>query len=125
MDAEQLQFPDSSFDLIWTWAVIHHSSNTRRILEEMRRVLRPGGKAIVMVYHRTFWEYYVQGAVLNVFSRSGLHASIQQRPLREDDSACGAVTCGDRRIQFPALEVEFKGAEADASWRRVLQDGQV
>jgi len=79
MDAEQLQFPDSSFDLIWTWGVIHHSSNTRRILEEMRRVLRPGGKAIVMVYHRTFWEYYVQGAILNLFSRSGLHASIQQR----------------------------------------------
>ena len=79
MDAEQLEFPDSSFDLIWTWGVIHHSSNTRRILEQMRRVLRPGGRAIVMVYHRTFWEYYVQGAILSLFSHSDLHAAIQQR----------------------------------------------
>jgi ubiquinone/menaquinone biosynthesis C-methylase UbiE len=79
MDAEQLEFPDSSFDLIWTWGVIHHSSNTRRILEQMRRVLRPGGRAIVMVYHRTFWEYYVQGAILSLFSHSDLHTAIQQR----------------------------------------------
>ncbi|MFZ0686716.1 MAG: class I SAM-dependent methyltransferase [Terriglobales bacterium] len=84
MDAEQMQFPDSSFDLIWTWGVIHHSANTRKILEEMHRVLRPGGEAIVMVYHRTFWEYYVQGAMLaifagQIFDREALHASIQRR----------------------------------------------
>ena len=84
MDAEQLQFPDNSFDLIWTWGVIHHSANTRKILEEMRRVLRPGGEALVMVYHRTFWEYYVQGAMLaalsgQIFKPAALHASIQRR----------------------------------------------
>jgi SAM-dependent methyltransferase len=83
MDAEQMQFPDSSFDLIWTWGVIHHSANTRKILEEMRRVLRPGGEALVMVYHRTFWEYYVQGAILAIlsghFKPAALHASIQRR----------------------------------------------
>ena len=84
MDAEQLQFPDSSFDLIWSWGVIHHSANTRKILEEMHRVLRPSGKAIVMVYHRTFWEYYVQGAVLatlsgQILKPSALHKSIQRR----------------------------------------------
>jgi SAM-dependent methyltransferase len=84
MDAEQMQFPGNSFDLIWTWGVIHHSANTRKILEEMHRVLRPGGEALVMVYHRTFWEYYVQGAMLailsgQIFKPAALHASIQRR----------------------------------------------
>jgi SAM-dependent methyltransferase len=84
MDAEHMQFPDNSFDFIWTWGVIHHSANTRKILEEMNRVLRPGGEAIVMVYHRTFWEYYVQGALLavlsgQIFKPASLHASIQRR----------------------------------------------
>lgn len=84
MDAEQMEFPDNSFDLIWSWGVIHHSANTRRILEEMYRVLRPGGEALVMVYHRTFWEYYVQGALLatlsgQVFKPAALHSSIQRR----------------------------------------------
>lgn len=64
MDAERMTFPDASFDFIWTWGVIHHSSNTRAILEQMRRVLRPGGKAMVMVYHRSMWDYYVRLGVL-------------------------------------------------------------
>lgn len=59
MDAEKLDFPDASFDFIWSWGVIHHSSNTEQILREMKRVLRPGGRAVVMVYHRSFLYYYV------------------------------------------------------------------
>lgn len=61
MDAEQLDFPDASFDLIWTWGVIHHSSDTPRILGEMARVLRQGGTAITMVYNRGLWNYYIVG----------------------------------------------------------------
>ncbi len=81
MDAERMQFADSSFDVIWSWGVIHHSANTRRILEEMHRVLRPGGEAFVMVYHRTLWEYYIQGALLALLSGKpgSVHASIQRR----------------------------------------------
>ena len=59
MDAEKLDFPDDSFDFIWSWGVIHHSSNTKQILREMRRVLRPNGQAVTMVYHRNIWNYYI------------------------------------------------------------------
>lgn len=59
MDAEQMEFADNSFDFIWSWGVIHHSANTRKILEEMRRVLRPGGTATTMVYYRNVWNYYI------------------------------------------------------------------
>jgi ubiquinone/menaquinone biosynthesis C-methylase UbiE len=84
MDAEKMLFPDKSFDFVWSWGVIHHSANTRKIIEEMYRVLRPGGEAVVMVYHRTLWEYYVQGALLavlsgQVFKPAALHATIQRR----------------------------------------------
>jgi ubiquinone/menaquinone biosynthesis C-methylase UbiE len=63
MDAEHLDFPDASFDFVWSWGVIHHSSNTENILKEIRRVLRPGGKATVMVYYRSWWSYYVAGTI--------------------------------------------------------------
>jgi SAM-dependent methyltransferase len=63
MDAEQMQFPDNSFDMIWSWGVIHHSADTYRILKEMNRVLKPGGCAIIMVYHRGFWPYHVCGGI--------------------------------------------------------------
>lgn len=59
MDAERMTFPDRSFDFIWSWGVIHHSSNTGNILREMARVLRPGGRASVMVYYRSALQYYV------------------------------------------------------------------
>jgi len=59
MDAEKMTFPDRSFDFIWSWGVIHHSSNTRNVLREMARVLRPGGSACVMVYYRSPLQYYL------------------------------------------------------------------
>ena len=82
MDAERMDFDDSSFDFIWTWGVIHHSSNTRRILEEMHRVLKPQGEAIVMVYHRGFWNYYFMGTLLSIaekaaLKRTSLHETVQ------------------------------------------------
>jgi ubiquinone/menaquinone biosynthesis C-methylase UbiE len=66
MDAENMQFMSNSFDYIWSWGVIHHSADTRRILAEMRRVLRRGGKATVMVYHRSWWAYYVSALLRGV-----------------------------------------------------------
>jgi ubiquinone/menaquinone biosynthesis C-methylase UbiE len=52
MNAEQLQFPDQTFDFVWSWGVIHHSAHPEKIVEEVYRVLRPSGEFRVMVYHR-------------------------------------------------------------------------
>jgi 2-polyprenyl-3-methyl-5-hydroxy-6-metoxy-1,4-benzoquinol methylase len=52
MDAEQMEFPDAEFDLVWSWGVIHHSPDTAGIIRQVHRVLRPGGEFRVMVYHR-------------------------------------------------------------------------
>lgn len=53
-DAEKLPFPDDSFDLVYSWGVIHHSPDTSRAASEILRVLRPGGVFKVMVYH--YWS---------------------------------------------------------------------
>ncbi|MEB3330046.1 MAG: class I SAM-dependent methyltransferase [Candidatus Sericytochromatia bacterium] len=50
-DAECLPFPDGSFDVVYAWGVLHHSPDTSRAIQEVWRVLRPGGEARVMVYH--------------------------------------------------------------------------
>jgi 2-polyprenyl-3-methyl-5-hydroxy-6-metoxy-1,4-benzoquinol methylase len=84
VDAEKLEFADNSFDFVWSWGVIHHSANTRQILREIHRVLRPGGKATTMVYCRNWYNYYfVSGFCLGVvrgelFRGRSLH-EIQQR----------------------------------------------
>lgn len=51
-DAENLGFPDSTFDMVYSFGVIHHSPDTAQCVAELHRVLKPGGQARVMIYHK-------------------------------------------------------------------------
>jgi ubiquinone/menaquinone biosynthesis C-methylase UbiE len=51
-DAEQLPYEDEAFDLVYSWGVLHHSPDTPAAIAETLRVLRPGGDALIMIYHR-------------------------------------------------------------------------
>ena len=57
-DAERLPFDDAAFDLVYSNGVLHHTPNTRRVVDEIRRVLKPGGKAIVMMYAEQSLQYW-------------------------------------------------------------------
>lgn len=50
-DAESLPFADDSFDVVYSWGVLHHSPDTPRAIAEVHRVLAPGGTARIMIYH--------------------------------------------------------------------------
>ena len=50
-DAERLPFPDNSFDVVYSYGVMHHSPDTQACVGQALRVLKPGGQARVMVYH--------------------------------------------------------------------------
>jgi SAM-dependent methyltransferase len=50
-DAENLPFGSNSFDVVYSYGVMHHSPNTAKCLTEARRVLKPGGEARIMLYH--------------------------------------------------------------------------
>ncbi len=52
IDAEDLPFENSYFDAIYSWGVIHHSPNTSKIVKEIYRVLKSGGFAKIMIYHK-------------------------------------------------------------------------
>jgi len=51
-NAERLPFADASFDLVWSWGVIHHAPHPEMVISEVRRVLRPGGTFLGMLYAR-------------------------------------------------------------------------
>lgn len=43
---EDIPYTENSFDVVWSQDAILHSGNRRRVLEEVRRVLKPGGQLI-------------------------------------------------------------------------------
>ena len=51
-DAEQLPFKTDSFDLVYSWGVLHHTPDTQKAIKEVCRVTRPGGEICIMLYHR-------------------------------------------------------------------------
>jgi ubiquinone/menaquinone biosynthesis C-methylase UbiE len=51
-DAQALPFAEGTFDLAYSWGVLHHARDTECALKEIHRVLRPGGECLVMLYHR-------------------------------------------------------------------------
>jgi SAM-dependent methyltransferase len=53
-----LPFETASFDLVYSHGVVHHVPDTQRAIDEFHRVLRPGGTALVMVYHRNSFNYH-------------------------------------------------------------------
>lgn len=59
MDAVNLEFANETFDFVWSWGAIHHSSQTGRIIKEIHRVLKPGGETRVMVYNLHGMPAYV------------------------------------------------------------------
>jgi SAM-dependent methyltransferase len=61
-DARELPFSDGSFDYVYSHGVLHHIENPRRVVEEIFRVLRTGGRFNVHVY--ALWSHFTLSRVL-------------------------------------------------------------
>jgi ubiquinone/menaquinone biosynthesis C-methylase UbiE len=76
-DAERLPFDDDSFDRVSSNGVLHHTPNIEAALREIRRVLRPGGDATIIVYNKSSLHYWLNQVWL---------AGIWQRKLFKEGS---------------------------------------
>jgi SAM-dependent methyltransferase len=56
-DAQNIPFPDNTFECVCSMGVLHHVPDTQKALDEIHRVLKPGGRLIVMFYHRNSARY--------------------------------------------------------------------
>ena len=56
-DAERLPFKDNTFDVVYSFGVLHHTPDTEAAIREAYRVLKKGGRCIVMLYHKGYAYY--------------------------------------------------------------------
>lgn len=81
-DALNLPFPDNFFDKILSIAILHHipSSEYRiKFLNEIKRVLKPGGTLMLTVWYlwqkKTAWEFLLKNIFLKLVGESKLDFS--------------------------------------------------
>jgi SAM-dependent methyltransferase len=91
-DGEALPFPSASFDFVYAHGVMQYTSDDRRLAEEVRRVLRPGGQAVFQVYNRISW--------LNLLSH------VMRVPLEHEDAPVL------RRYSIPEFRARLDGFSA-------------
>lgn len=58
-DAENLPFADGTFDIVYSNGVLHHTLDTEAAIAEVYRVLKPGGLAVIMLYCKSSWHYWL------------------------------------------------------------------
>ncbi len=78
-DAENLDFADESFDLVYSHGVLHHTPDIAHAVSEIHRVLKPGGRAIVMLYHRDSYNYRVG---IRILRRAGSRLLKSERGIK-------------------------------------------
>jgi ubiquinone/menaquinone biosynthesis C-methylase UbiE len=82
-DAEESPFPDGTFDLVYSFGVLHHTPNTEKSIDEVFRVLKPGGTALIGLYHRNSFFFWLAVILYNGIFRGGLFTKGYRRLVSE------------------------------------------
>ncbi len=74
-----LTFPDETFDAVWSNGVLHATGDTQRAIQQVRRVLKPGGRAIIShFYRRPSWMW-----TLHRLGRENIEYAEEDPPVNE------------------------------------------
>lgn len=56
-DAENLPFKNNQFDFVYSFGVLHHTPNMEKAIQEVHRVLKPGGRCWIGLYNKNSLFY--------------------------------------------------------------------
>lgn len=90
-DATALEFEDDYFDCVYSFGVLHHIPDVEKALSEIKRVLKPGGQLMVMLYNRNSLLYgysivYLRGIVEKQLEKLTLDELLAKYSERKEDN---------------------------------------
>ncbi len=102
-DVRDLPFADGSFDAVYSMGTIEHFDETERAVDEIARVLKPGGRAIIGVPNRH--DPFLRPLLATALQAVGLYAygyekSYSRRRLREMLERAGLSVVAETAILF-------------------------
>jgi ubiquinone/menaquinone biosynthesis C-methylase UbiE len=117
-DGEHLPFRTESFDVVYSNGVLHHTPDTAGAIREVHRVLRPGGTAKVMLYHRNSLNYWIEiilrrGLLGGEFLRGRSAEQIMSRVIEFSDHDARPLVKVYNRAQTRALFTMFREVVID------------
>jgi SAM-dependent methyltransferase len=123
-----LPLKDGAADFVQSQGVIHHTSDPDGILRELHRVLRPGGRGLIMVYNRaSLWFHlytaYEKMIVENAFAGLDIHEAFR----RNTDGPECPISRSYPPSEFAGLceaagfDVEFVGGYLSTNELRALE----
>jgi ubiquinone/menaquinone biosynthesis C-methylase UbiE len=117
-DGEHLPFQSESFDVVYSNGVLHHTPDTAGAIREVHRVLRPGGVAKIMLYHRNSLNYWIEivlrrGVLGLEFLRGRSAEQIMSRVIEFSDHDARPLVKVYSRRQARELFGMFKDVRVD------------
>ena len=117
-----IPYGDSSFDYVYSIGCLHHTGDIERSVSEAYRVLKDGGKAVIMLYNKHSFRLLVQVPlmrVLGIFSNMKRYKSINEkiRSLYDTSKEGSAAPHTDfvsarevRRLfkRFPRVKIDIR-----------------
>ena len=117
-DGERLPFRDQSFDVVYSNGVLHHTPDTAGAIRELHRVLRTGGVAKVMLYHRNSLNYWLEivlrrGVLGAEFLRGRSAEEIMSRVVKHSEHEARPLVKVYSRKQMRELFCMFKTVKVE------------
>lgn len=121
-DGASLPFEDNSFDIACSMGVLHHIEDPRPMVDEMFRVLKPGGKIILMLYYRYSWKTIVIMRLKRLF-HPNYRGKSQQQALNMNDGDDCPLALVYSKAEARALLSRFEGHNCrlnQLSWKQLF-----